>query len=390
MKSILHPIVKSWLALSLVSAPLLHAAVATTNFSVLAPKLQHFVDEHILAGAVVLVADKENILDVEAVGYSDLAAKTPMKTDDLFWIASMSKPITATAFMMLVDEGKVNLDDPVEKYIPEFKNLKVALTNGTFVAPSHPIKIREILSHTSGLHFVNAADKDLIDSVPLAESIQHDLQEPLLFNPGTRFNYSNEGMDTAGRIIEIVSGMPYDQFLQERLFTPLGMTETTFNPSAAQLQQLVKSYKTNKDKSGLDESPVQIHFLKSPLGGPGHYPAPGGGLFSTAHDVARFCQMLANGGTFDGKTYLSPEAVKQMTSKQTGPLVKDNYGFGFSISDHNSFGHGGAYKTNMRVDRGQIRVFMVQQGNAWAKGDPELEFTAEAIKAYPPTQAVVE
>ena len=333
-----------------------------------------------MSGAVVLVADKERVLDVEAVGYSDLAAKKPMKTDSLFWIASMSKPITATAFMMLVDEGRIKLDDPVEKYIPEFKNVKVAQPNGNLVAPSHPIKIREILSHTSGMGFLNAKDQQLIDSVPLAESIRHDLMEPLLFDPGTGYKYSNQGIDTAGRIIEIVSGMPYDKFLQERLFKPLGMTDTTFTLSTGELQRLAKSYKTNHDKTGLEEVP--IHYLKNPLGGAGHYPAPGGGLFSTAHDVARFCQMLANGGTFDGKTYLSMESVHQMTIKQTGTLVKNNYGFGFNVLGENSFGHGGAYKTSMQIDHGQIRVFLVQQASEWYRGNPESEFTAEAMRIY--------
>lgn len=346
------------------------------------PKLQHFVDEHIMAGAVVLVADKEKVLDVEAVGYSDLAAKSLMQADNLFWIASMSKPITATAFMMLVDEGRVRLDDPVEKYIPEFKNVRVAQTNGNLVAPSHPIKIREILSHTSGMGFLNAKDQQLIDSVPLAESIHHDLMEPLLFDPGTSYKYSNQGIDTAGRIIEIVSGMPYEKFMQERLFIPLGMTNTTFTLSTGQLQRLAKSYKTNNDKTGLEEVP--IHYLKSPLDGLGHYPAPGGGLFSTAHDVARFCQMLANGGTFEEKTYLSKESVHQMTIKQTGTAVKNNYGFGFSLQEENSFGHGGAYKTSMKVDHGQVRVFLVQQASEWSRGNPEDEFIAEAVKIYPP------
>lgn len=352
---------------------------------VFASKLQPFVDDHIMAGAVVLVVDKEKILDVEAVGYSDLAEKKPMKTDDLFWIASMSKPITATAFMMLVDEGRVKLDDPMEKYIPDFKNVKVAQTNGTLVAPSHPTTIREILSHTSGMGFLNAKDKQFIDSVPLAESVQHDLLEPLLFDPGTSYKYSNEGIDTAGRIIEIVSEMPYEKFLQDRLFTPLRMKDTTFFLSTSQLQRLAKSYKLNNDESGLEE--IQIHYLKYPLDGPGRYPAPGGGLFSTAHDDGRFCQMLVYGGTFEGKTYLSKEAVHQMIIKQTGTSVKDNYGFGFSVSGKNSFGHGGAYKTSMDVDRGQIRVFLVQQASDWAHGHPEDEFGAEALRAYPPVEA---
>lgn len=351
-----------------------------------ARKLQHFVDENVMAGAVMLVGDKDKVFAVEAVGYSDLASKTPMKTDDLFWIASMSKSITAAALLILVDEGKVKLNDPVEKFIPEFKTLKVAKPDKTLVPPSHPITVREILCHTSGMRFLNAKDKSIVDSVPLAESIKNDLLEPLLFDPGTGYKYSNEGIDTAGRIIEIVSGMPFEKFLEERLFRPLGMKDTTFFPSTAQLKRLAKSYRMKKDKSGLEG--LQIAYLKYPLDGPGRYPAPGGGLFSTAHDVACFCQMLANGGTFRGRVCLSKESVREMTIKQTGPLVKDNYGLGVSAQDGSVFGHGGAYKTNMTVDHGQVRVFLVQQSGAWAKGNPHGEFTAEAKRIYPPAGAM--
>ncbi len=351
-----------------------------------ARKLQHLVDENVMAGAVMLVGDKDKVFAVEAVGYSDLAAKTPMKTDDLFWIASMSKSITAAALLILVDDGNVKLNDPVEKFIPEFKTLKVAKPDKTLVPPSHPITVREILCHTSGMRFLNAKDKSIIDSVPLAESIKNDLLEPLLFDPGTGYKYSNEGIDTAGRIIEIVSGMPFEKFLEGRLFRPLGMKDTTFFPSTAQLKRLAKSYRMKKDKSGLED--LQIAYLKYPLDGPGRYPAPGGGLFSTAHDIACFCQMLANGGTFRGRVYLSKESVHEMTIKQTGPLVKDNYGLGVSAQDGTVFGHGGAYKTNMTVDHGQVRVFLVQQSGAWAKGNPHGEFTAEAKRIYPPAGAV--
>ncbi len=372
-------------ALGLIFTPLIQGGESSPATNVLASKLQHFVDENIMAGAVMLVADKDKVLDVAVVGYADLAAKKPMRPDHLFWIASMSKSITAAAFMMLVDEGRVKLDDPVEKYIPEFKTLMVAKTNGAFLAPSHSIKIREILSHTSGMGFLNAKDKQVIDSVPLAESIQHDLLEPLLFDPGTGYKYSNEGIDTAGRIVEIVSGMPFEKFLQGRLFTPLGMVDTTFFPSTVQLQRLAKSYKANKGTNGLEATPVT--YLKYPLAGAGRYPAPGGGLFSTAHDVARFCQMLANGGSYAKKKYLSREAVHEMTVKQTGSLVTNNYGFGLSASDGITFGHGGAYKTDMVVDHGQIRIFLVQQAGNWARGNPMNEFTTEAKKVYPITTA---
>jgi len=350
------------------------------NTGKLAARLQHYVDENVMAGAVMVVADKDKILDLETVGYSDLATKKPMRPDNVFWIASMSKAITSAALMMLVDEGKVKIDDPVEKYIPEIKNVKV-LTNGVLVEPSHPIIIREILSHTSGMRFLNTMDNNIIDAVPLEESIMHNLKDPLLSQPGTVYRYSNEGIDTAGLIIQRVSGMPYEKFLKKRLFDPLEMKDTTFTPSASQLKRLAKSYKTTP--KGLEEVP--INQLKQPLGGKGHYPSPAGGLFSTAIDCAHFCQMLASGGTYKGKRYLSEEAVKTMTSKQTPDSVKENYGFGLSVGN-GYFGHGGAYNTHMDVDHGQIRVFMVHQANKWAHGDPYADFVDEAKKDFPVEQ----
>jgi CubicO group peptidase (beta-lactamase class C family) len=347
--------------------------------SILSPKLQRYVDGQVMAGAVLLVADKDQVLDLEALGWSDVEAQKPMRVDDVFWIASMTKSVTAAALMMLVDEGRVRVDDPVEKYIPEFRALKVHQPDGSLVTPSHAILIREILSHTSGMRFLNNKDRNRIDSVPLAVSIEHDLLEPLLFDPGSKYSYSNEGIDTAGRIVEIVSGMPYERFLQERLFTPLGMVDTTFWPNAVQMQRLAKTYKATADKKGL--AATRTGYLTYPLDGPARYPAPGGGLFSTARDVCRFCQMLLNGGTFAGRTYLTKASVHQMTTKQTGPKVADGYGFGLSASaDGLSFGHGGALKTAMTVDHGQVRVFLVQHEGNWSSGDPNQAFTAEARK----------
>jgi CubicO group peptidase (beta-lactamase class C family) len=326
--------------------------------------LQPFVDSHSLAGAVTLVADKDKVLSLDAVGFSNVAARKPMKTDALFWIASQSKPITAAALMILVDEGKVKLDDPVEKYLPEFKGQMVAVEEekGKVVLkkPKHPITVREVLSHTSGLPFKSAKEAPTLDVLPLREAVASYAAEPLQFEPGTKYQYSNAGINTAGRIIEVVSGTPYEDFLAKRLFEPLGMKDTTFWPNQEQVKRLAKSYKPNKDKTDLEETTVTQ--LRYPLGDSSkRYPVPGGGLFSTAEDVGRFCQMVLNGGVYNGKRILSENAVKQMTSKQTGDAVKDNYGLGWSVGG-DTVGHGGAYSTGMTIDRkrGLIMVFMVQ------------------------------
>jgi len=347
----------------------------------LTAKLETAVQKGVLAGAVVLVAQGDRVLASEAVGFSNLKDQTPMRVDDLFWIASMTKPITAAALMMLVDEGRVRLDEPVATYLPEFTAVQLAKPDGSLAKPSHPIRVREILSHTGGLRFLNTKDRQKIDSVPLAVSIEHDLLEPLVHDPGTHYLYSNEGTDTVGRIIEVVAGMPYERFLQAHLFAPLGMKDTTFTPSSAQLARLAKSYLTNGKTLQLEET--QIPYLTYPLDGPGRHPAPGGGLFSTAADVARFCLMLANHGQLDGKTYLSKDAVHQMTIKQTGTAVAEKYGFCFKVEDNGSFGHGGAFQTSMTVDRSMVQVFLVQHTGKWSEGNPGADFAAAARALYP-------
>ena len=328
----------------------------------LASALQPFVDGHSLAGAVVLVADKDRVLALEAVGFLDVAAKKAMPTDAIFWIASQSKPITAAALMMLVDEGKVKLDDPVEKYLPEFASLQVSVKQDKgpplLRKPKRPITVRDILSHTSGMPFASAKERPTLDKLTLKEGARSYAETPLLHEPGSKFNYSNAGINTAGRIIEVVSGMSYEAFLDKRLFGPLGMKDTTFWPSKEQQKRLAKSYKPNAAKTGLEETTVGQ--LRYPLEDRKRQPMPAGGLFSTASDVARFCQMVLNDGVLDGKRYLSADAVKEMTSKQTGAL-KDGYGLGWSTGGGN-FGHGGAFATNMSIDakRGLIMVWMVQ------------------------------
>jgi hexosaminidase len=340
--------------------------------------LQPLVEDHTIAGAVTLIADKDRVLYVEPVGLRDIASQAPMSSNDLFWIASVSKPITVTAFMMLVDEGKVNLDDPVEKYLPEFKGQKVcvqppataALKPGAqppcSVEPaSHPILIREILSHTSGLPFHSAAQPGALDLLSLKDSVHSFAREPLLFQPDTRYSYANEGIDTAARIIEVVSGMSYEQFLQQRLFDPLGMADTTFWPSQAQIARIATSYKLDKAANVLQAMPIDQ--LTYPLDDHAHrFPVPAGGLFSTAADMAKFCRMILNGGELDGKRYISRESLQRMTSTENGGLGKTDYGFGWAISS-DGFGHGGAYKNSISIDpeTGRILVFMVQQNGPW-------------------------
>jgi CubicO group peptidase (beta-lactamase class C family) len=188
---------------------------------------------------------------------------------------------------------------------------------------------------------------------------------PLLHERGTKYMYSNAGTNTAGRIIEGVSGMPYDRFMQSRLLDPLGMSETTFWPKGELLARLATAYKPTADKLNLQETPiVQLSY---PLDGPIRYASPAGGLFSTAADVCRFLQMIANGGTFEGRHYLSADAIGSMTTSQTGSLTvskdkpEDGYGFGWGTDGKGGFGHGGALGTHMWIVPGDdlIMVLMI-------------------------------
>jgi CubicO group peptidase (beta-lactamase class C family) len=371
--------------LALAAWPLAHTRASEP--SSIAASLQPFVDSHSLAGAVTLVASSNKILAVDCVGYSDVAAKKAMKPDAIFWIASQSKSMTAAAFMMLVDEGKVSVDDPVEKYLPEFKGqMLIAEQNGektVLKKPAHPILIREVLSHTSGLPFKSRVEEPTLDALPLREAVMSYALSPLQFEPGTKYQYANAGINTAARIIEVVEGMPYEEFMQQRLFKPLGMKDTTFWPTEKQVQRIAKSYKPNQARTDLEEINIaQLHYPLSDRAV--RYPMPAGGLFSTAQDVAKFCQMILNGGELGGKRYLSEQAVKMMTSEQTGPLVKASYGFGWAVGTE-LIGHGGAESTNMEINRkhGLIFIFMVQHAGFPNDGEKSRDaFKQAAISQF--------
>ena len=362
--------------------------------------MQAFVDRGVMAGAVTLVASAEKVLGIDAVGYADLVAKDAMRPDSVFWIASTTKPMTATALMMLVDEGKVKLDDPVERFLPEFAGQMLTAEREeqrmVLIKPSRPITVRDVLSHTSGLPFMSRAEK-VIDARPLREAVLSYALTPLDAEPGTRYAYSNAGTNTVGRIIEVLSGVPYEHFMQARLFGPLGMKDTTFFPTAQQVQRLAKSYKPATDRAGLEETPIS-QFLY-PLVRGDRYPCPAGGLFSTAEDVAVFGRMILCGGQLGGRRYLSESAVREMTSTQTGTLLaKDGSGYGLAWSTTcadgtragapaGACGHGGAHANDLWIDpqSGLVMVFMVQQtgGFVGVEGNPVLPaFRKAAIDAF--------
>ena len=358
---------------------------ATAKLALIPQRLKALVDRQLIAGAVTLVAHGGKVLALDAVGYADLATKKPMRADDLFWIASMTKPITGTAVLMLQDEGKLSVDDEVEKFLPEFKGQLLLVTKNVEATvlkkPSRRITLRDLLTHTAGL---NAEAPDVGRDLMLAERTLTYALQPLAFEPGSKWAYSNPGINTLGRIVEVVSGQNFAEFLDTRLIRPLGMKDTTFWPTEAQARRVAKPYQPGPNNQGLAE--VDNYFLKGlTLTARWRTPIPAGGLYSTAADMAKFYQMMLNGGVANGRRYLSVAAHRQLTTTQTGEIKTGftegmSWGFGFQVVKQpqgvtamlapGTYGHGGAYGTQSWADpqRGAIYILMIQRAKL-ANGD---------------------
>ncbi|HTD68268.1 MAG TPA: serine hydrolase domain-containing protein [Candidatus Limnocylindria bacterium] len=351
------------------------AVVDAAKLAEIPRRMTQFVESNQISGAVTLVARRNEIVTLDAVGESDLAIHRKMRTDDLFWIASMTKPMSAAAVLMLQDEGKLSVDDPVQKYLPEFTNQWMiatrSATNMTLVRAPRAILIRDLLTHTSGLSDVPSPRPN----ASLAELVMAYAQQPLKFPPGSKWEYCNSGINTLGRIVEVVSGTSFAGFLQKRVFDPLDMDDTTFWPRASQAKRLARSYQPGAN-GALAET--EIFFLKGGLSHRARTAYPSGGLFSTAHDMARFYQMMLHEGTWRGKRILSREAVAQMTRTQSGDIKTGfvdgmSWGYGFAVVKESkgitrmmspgSFGHGGAYGTQSWADPKQdmIVILMIQR-----------------------------
>ncbi len=349
--------------------------------------LQPYLDQYKLAGAIGIVADRKGKIHYRNVlGCADVEAKKPISEDNVFWIASMTKMFAGASIMMLVDEGKVGLDDPVTKYIPPLDKWMVVeekdRSHVLLKPPARPVTIRHVLSHTSGLAGMSELQQATgADGTPLKARALSSVTGPLQSQPGDKYAYGNQGMNIAARIVEVVSGVPYETFLQKRFFDPLGMTETTFWPSEAQSARLAGAYGPNKGKTGFARS--EIGFLTKPFSDRVHrFPEAGGGLFSTAHDIFRYGLMLANDGELDGKRYLSHAAMDELRREQTGK-TKVNYSLGYHLRN-GMFGHDGAYGTDLSVNpkTGMVAIFMVQctGGDQWAARD---SFLQTATKIFP-------
>ncbi|MHC2068977.1 serine hydrolase domain-containing protein [Bremerella sp. T1] len=322
------------------------------------------VNDDFVSGAVALVAEDGKIVHLSAVGQADIEANKPMTRDTMFAIASMTKPITATALMILVEEGKVDLDDPVSKYIPEFAD--VTLEGKPL---EKPITLRQVLTHTAGM----GGDQRVVKSLENQGKIL--AKRPLHSQPGTKWQYS-PGLNVAGRVIEVASGKSYGDFLQEKIFDPLQMKDTTFLPSEKQKSRVATLYAKDKDSGELKPSSSWIGNVKTDP-----YPNPSAGLYSTAKDLSRFYQMMLNGGFLEDAKILSRDSVKQLTSVQTaddivtGFTPGNGWGLGYCVVRQpqgvteslspGTFGHGGAFGTQSWGDPEKKRVYilLVQRSN---------------------------
>lgn len=348
-------------------------------------KMAEFVTSDDLSGSVTLVGTRDSVLHTAAVGRADIATNRPMAPDTLFRIASMTKPITATAIMILQDEGKLKVDDPVEKHLPEYTGqMLVVKKEGdsvTLKKPARPITLRDLLTHTSGLPNYSPGIADVYQkrNRTLSETTIAVSQLPLMFEPGSKWSYCNSGIDTLGRIVEVKSGMSYEKFLQTRIFDPLGMTDTTFYPTTQQLDRLATTYQ-KKDGKLQPSGNLIVDITKD-----AKHPVPAGGLFSTAGDLAKFYQSMLRNGIGNNHRIISEQAIQQMTKTQTGEIKTGftdgmSFGFGWAVVKEpkgiteklsiGTYGHGGAFGTQGWIDpvKNRFYILMIQR-TGLANGD---------------------
>ena len=347
----------------------------------LTQRFGEFIASKDISGAVLMVGTKDAVLYHKALGQANIAEATAMTLDTRFRIASMTKPITSMAIMMLQDDGKLNVTDSVEKHLPEFKNQLIVQSRDagkgtiTLGKPKRAITVRDLLTHTSGLpsgYPAGAADVYQKRHYTLSETTALSSQQPLNFEPGTKWEYCNAGIDTLGRIVEVLSGQSYEAFLQTRLFDKLGMKHSRFALTPEEAKQLAVVYSKKDGELSVTSSSI------TGLPKVNKHPIPAAGLVSTAGDMGKLYACLLNGTVVDGKALLSATALAEMTKTQTGDIKTGfvdgmSFGYGFQVVaepkgatsslNAGSYGHGGAFATQGWIDpkAGVYYVLMTQR-----------------------------
>ncbi|HEX4231898.1 MAG TPA: serine hydrolase domain-containing protein [Bryobacteraceae bacterium] len=373
--------VKKFLPPALLIAISLQAAAPPLNQDVLKlvrGRMQEYIDRGEIAGIVTLVGRDGQIAELDGVGYADIENHKPMRSDTIVQIMSQTKTFTGVAAMILVDEGKLDVTRAVEDYLPEFKGIQVAekKPDGMFSLhpPKHAPTVWELMCHTSGMKFLPATGEfahiNYTMDRTLAEAVRSYATEHLVAEPGSKFIYSNMGIATLGRIVEVLSGIDYAEFVKQRILVPLGMKDTFYYPPKDKEARIAMVYMTDADHR------LVMAGEKAQGGDPAKfrkgakYSGPELALFSTASDLFRFYEMLANHGTYGGERILSAQAVEAMTHDYTPN--HSNYGFTlavlegthslFHLTNPGTFGHGGAFGSVALIDpkNGLVMIFLPQ------------------------------
>lgn len=392
---------------SLMTPPLAEASpesvgVSSERLMRIENMIQQSIEENQIPAAVVLVARKGKIVLHKAFGYASAEKKKKLKRDDIFRIASQTKAVTSTAVMMLWEEGKFQLDDPIHKFIPEFKNARILDTfsekdsSYTTRSAENAITIRHLLTHTSGIGYglidnddrmrkiyqkAGIVDAFSTEDYTIEENIKKLAQLPLHHNPGDAYVYS-EGLDVLGYFIEIISGMPLDRFFEERIFRPLGMTDTKFYYPSSEAHRFV-SIQSKQEDVWTDYDGGGLFDVDFPFKGAKTFFSGGAGLSSTAKDYACFLQMYLNGGEYNGQRLLSRTTIEFMMTNQIGDLrgqPSENYGLAFGLvsekgfemggkGSKGSFHWGGAFNTQYFADPKEDLIGIIYKQNWNVSGD---------------------
>jgi CubicO group peptidase (beta-lactamase class C family) len=350
------------LAVIIVAPAAAKAQMDAERLKLIPARMKAAVERGTMAGAVVLAARRGEVMSFEAVGFRDLESKKPMRPDTIFDTRSVTKVVTAVGVMLLLEEGRLALGDPVEKYLPEFK------PRGQF----GPIRIRHLLTHTSGLPLYRLPESEEIAIKrhrTLADYVNFLSQQEPEFEPGTQHRYTSGGFAVLGRVIEVVTGKTYEQFIRERVFEPLGMKDSFFFVPPEKRDRVAAIYRLRDGRLARWEE-IEA-FNRGAV-----YPGPEFGMFSTATDLLAFCRMMLDGGTYKGRRILSRMSVEAMTQNQTLYVksavtrrpVHQGLGWGlngdplfdFPLTSPGSFGHNGAFGAIIWVDpqKQLIRIFL--------------------------------
>ena len=357
-------------------------AVKESKTTFAADAVKPYIESGVLPG-IINVFYKNGVQETTCAGWADVDKKIPMTMDKMFMQCSQTKGFCGVTIAILVEEGKISLDDPVSKYLPEFKNLKVLTKNeqgkNVAVPAKNVLTIRMVMNHTGGFRFETPTKgKKGWSGAPLRATAKEAASIPLLFEPGTKVQYSNTGIDIGAAVIEVVSGQPWDKFIKERVFDKLGMKDSTFNPTDEQLERAISMYMYKKDKKA-----EYMSFAKQmprPYNGPTVFPSAGAGLWTTAADQVKFYKMLMNLGIGDnGVRILKEETVKSILATSTRPNGLGNYSLGLGADfKKGTMGHGGAWGTSATVNwrTKELRIKVVQ-----LRGDNNRPWNATINKA---------